>query len=397
MRWLDIGLKDVRVTLRDRGALGILLGMPMLLIVILGSALGNISSNVSKIPVAIVNEDKGDVGAKVTDGFFTDESLVKLFNASRVNSASDAVASVQRGDLAGALIVPADLTRRLDSGRPSTLTVYVDPGRQVSATVFSSVAQALSTRVSAASIAARTSVFYTQNVPAGPGFVYGVVGQAVSSASATDALSHVGMRESTSAQGVQVPTLSYYAAAMSVMFLLFGSMFGAFSLVRERDTWTLPRMLTTPATKTDIVGGKTLGVFFVGLAQFGVLFIFTNLIGVRWGNVAAIWLLAITTVLAASGLAVLIASLGRTVRAVSGFAQIFIQFMAAVGGSFIPVAQFPAWLQPLHYFSVNGWAIDGMLAAMRGGGLLSVLPSVAALMVMASAFFALGTWRLRWE
>ena len=77
MRWLDIGLKDVRVTLRDRGALGILLGMPMLLIVILGSALGNISSNVSKIPVAIVNEDKGDVGAKVTDGFFTDKSLVK--------------------------------------------------------------------------------------------------------------------------------------------------------------------------------------------------------------------------------------------------------------------------------------------------------------------------------
>ena len=397
MRWLDIGLKDVRITARDRGALGILLGMPMILIVILGSALGSISSNVSQIPIAIVNQDKGSVGGKVTDGFFTDKSLVKLFAAQRVSSAEDAVAAVQRGDLAGALVVPADLTRRLDSGRPSTLTVYVDPGRQVSATVFRTVAQALSTRVSAASIAARTSAFYVSSVPAGPGFVYGVIGQAVSSASATDALSHVGMAESTAAQGVQVPTLSYYAAAMSVMFLLFGSMFGAFSLVRERDTWTLPRMLTTPATKVDIVGGKTFGVFFIGLAQFGVLFVFTNLIGVRWGNLAVVWLLAIATVLAASGLAVLIASLGRTVRAVSGFAQIFIQFMAAVGGSFIPVSQFPAWLQPLHYFSVNGWAIDGMLVAMRGGGVLSVLPSIGALLAMAVAFFSLGAWRLRWE
>ena len=101
--------------------------------------------------------------------------------------------------------------------------------------------------------------------------------------------------------------------------------------------------------------------------------------------------------LAASGLAVLIASLGRTVRAVSGFAQIFIQFMAAVGGSFIPVSQFPAWLQPLHYFSVNGWAIDGMLVAMRGGGVLSVLPSIGALLAMAVPFFSLGAWRLRWE
>jgi hypothetical protein len=38
-----------------------------------------------------------------------------------------------------------------------------------------------------------------------------------------------------------------------------------------------------------------------------------------------------------------------------------------------------------------------MLAAMRGGGVLSVLPSVGALLVMAVAFFTFGAWRLRWE
>jgi ABC-2 type transport system permease protein len=74
-----------------------------------------------------------------------------------------------------------------------------------------------------------------------------------------------------------------------------------------------------------------------------------------------------------------------------------IQFMAAIGGSFFPVSQFPAWMQPLHYASVNGWAIDGILAVMRGGNAVAILPNVAALMAMATLFFAIGSWRLRWE
>jgi ABC-type multidrug transport system permease subunit len=71
--------------------------------------------------------------------------------------------------------------------------------------------------------------------------------------------------------------------------------------------------------------------------------------------------------------------------------------MAAIGGSFIPVTQFPAWMQPLHYVSVNGWAIDGILAVMRGSGAVAVLPNVAALLGIAAVFFAVGSWRLRWE
>jgi len=71
--------------------------------------------------------------------------------------------------------------------------------------------------------------------------------------------------------------------------------------------------------------------------------------------------------------------------------------MAAVGGSFFPVSQFPAWMQPLHYASVNGWAIDAVLAVMRGGSAVSVLPNVVALLAIAGAFFAIGSWRLRWE
>jgi ABC-2 type transport system permease protein len=310
----------------------------------------------------------------------------------------EARALVSSGELAGALVVPADFSRRLDTGRPSELTLYIDPGRQISGTIFRSVAESLSTHVSAASIAARTSAFYVTRLRVkDPTFIGRVIGQAVSSATQTGALSAVGLAETTAVKGKELSQLSYYSGAMSVMFLMFGAMFGAFSLVRERDNWTLPRMLMTPTPRAAVLGGKMLGVFMIGMAQFAVLVTFTSALGVKWGDPLAILLIAVSTVAAATGLSVFIAAVAKTVRAVSGLAQTLIQFMAAVGGSFVPVSVFPAWMQPLHLASVNGWAIDAILSTMRGGTTIDVLPNIAALLGIAALFFTIGAWRLKWE
>jgi linearmycin/streptolysin S transport system permease protein len=398
MRWVHIGLRDLTITVRDRASLGILLAMPIVLILILSSALGNLADNIGKTPVAIVNLDKGRVGAQVTDGFFEDGTLTELFLARKMHDVAAARDLVASGELAGALVVPADFTRRLNTGRPSVLTLYVDPGREIAGTIFRSVAESLSTHVSAASIAARTSAYYATRIPTrDPGFVGSVIGKAVRSATESGALTAVRLEETTATRGEELSQLAYYSGAMSVMFLMFGSMFGAFSLVRERDNWTLPRMLMTPTPRVEVLGGKMFGVFLVGLGQFLVLYSFTSALGVEWGDPLAIGLLALSTVAAATGLSIFIAAVAKTVRAVSGLAQLLIQFMAAVGGSFVPVSVFPAWMQPLHYVSVNGWAIDGILSTMRGGSALAVLPNVAVLLAMAATFFAIGAWRLRWE
>lgn len=153
----------------------------------------------------------------------------------------------------------------------------------------------------------------------------------------------------------------------------------------------------THATRAEIVGGKAFGVMLIGIIQFTVLFAFTSAIGVKWGDPVAVYLVAGSTVAASTGMAILIASVAKTVRSVSGIAQVSIQAMAALGGSFFPVAQFPEWLQPLHYFTVNGWAIDGILENMRGGGVIDILPNAGALLLMAALFLILGAWRLRWE
>jgi ABC-2 type transport system permease protein len=397
MRAFAVGWKDLRVTLRDRSALGILLAMPMVLILILGSALSGGGGSVSHVHVAVVNQDAGKLGKRVTDALFTNEQLTSIFDTRSMRDPAEARALVQRGDLVGALVVPSDFTKSVNAGRPVELTVYTDPGHEISAGVFRSVAEALSAQVSAASVAVRTTVHYMPVRALIDGGAGDAIQRAVRSATSTESLNAVTVDERDASRGRQIGNLDYYAAGMSVMFLLFGSMFGAFSLVRERNNWTLPRMLTSPAGKFEILGGKMLGVFVVGAVQWTALFAFTIALGVKWGDPLAVWLVALSTVAAATGLAVLLSTVGKTVRSVQGVGPLVIQLMAVFGGSMIPVSQFPDWLRPMHWATVNGWAIDGMLCAMRGEGMPAVWPSVVALLGLAAAFFALGVWRLRWE
>jgi ABC-2 type transport system permease protein len=393
-----IGIKDLKVTLRDRAAVAVLLAMPMVLILILGSALGGDRPGLSGVKVAIVNLDTGTTGARVTDSFFKDAKLRELFDAQSLRDPAEARDLVARGDLAGALIVGPDFTKKLNSGKPVQLTVLTDPGRQVSSGVFKSVAESLCMQVSAASVAVRTTIHYITPQAMMSGGVGGAVQKAISSATETEALSSVAVVERNGPKSRDISTMSYFSAGMSVMFLLFGSMFGAFSLMRERMNWTLPRMLTSHARKLDIIAGKMIGVFAVGLAQWTALFAFTMLLGGKWGpDLGAIWVLAMCTIAAAAGLSMLFASLAKSIRGVSGVAPLVIQFMAVMGGSMFPVTSFPAWLRPVHYATLNGLAMDGILGVMRGAGLAQVWPNALALLGMGAAFFTFGVWRLRWE
>jgi ABC-2 type transport system permease protein len=398
VRAWHIGMKDMTVTLRDKSALLILLAMPMVLILILGSALSDIGGNLAQTQVAIVNQDKGEVGAQVTDAFFTDSKVTELFEARRMRDPAEARDLVARGDLAGALVVPPDFSKKLNAGRPVKLTVYTDPGREISSAVFRGIAGAMSAQVSAASVAVRTTVHYAPTDVMTGGGIGPAIQRAVNSATSTEALSAVGVEERTAQRGREVPMVTYYAAGMSVMFMLFGSMFGAFSLARERADWTLPRILTAPVGKGDIIGGKAIGVYAVGLAQWVALYAFTLVLGVKWGeDVFALWLIALAMIGATTGLAMLFATVGTSVRAVSGVAPLAIQVFAIAGGSMFPVSAFPEWLKPLHYLTPNGWALDGILTVVRGGTLFDVWPSVLVPLAMGAAFFAVGVWRLRWR
>lgn len=408
-KWLHIAWKDTRVTARNRSAVIILLVFPSVLILILGLAFGGLGGGpqFGGIPVAIVNLDRGSatedktatvsIGAEITDALVDDRELGEIVDITTSGDTDATREAVASGELAAAVIIPADFTESIEEGDPTTLEVLQDPGSTVAAGVWTGIVRSIASRVSGEVIAVRTAVeaVAKTGVIAGAG-MSAVTSSAVAAASKADALGAVTVADARAAEKRQTTPLDYYAASMTAMFLLFGCMFGAFSFVEERSTQTMQRMLSSPTPSTSIVGGKLLAVVLLGIGQFGVLYLFTRLVlDTYWGDPVGVWLIVIGELIATAGLASVVSGLARTRRGVGGIAPITVQVMALLGGAFFPIAIFPAWLQPVQYVSIVGWAMDGFLALQNGAAASAVYGNAAALVAIGLVLFVVGVTLLR--
>lgn len=413
---LDIALKDARVWTRDVTALGVLLGMPVVLILILGSALGG-GGTQAGIPVAVVNLDRGvmapapgepptssrgamiELGTELTDSITSSERLADAFEIDELSTQEVALDRVAAGDLAAAVVIPRGFSERVNAGDPVSLLVLADPGAEVSAGIWESVMRSYAARYSAVSVAVQAAFEATARHD--PARLMTPDGQGALQQAVVDAVGHSGL-ESVSVVDTQAEVeaefgaLDFFGVTMTAMFLTFGAMFGAFSTIRERREQTLSRMLASPTSGSVVTAGKMLGIFGLGLAQFAVLYGFTRFVfGVDWGgDVAATILVAAAELAAVTGLAVLIAAFTRTERGAGGLGPLLIQIQALIGGAFFTISILPEWMQPVRYFSIIGWAIEGWQEVqLRGGGVPDVLVPVAALLGFAVLFFAVGAWR----
>ncbi|MGB4594175.1 MAG: ABC transporter permease [Coriobacteriia bacterium] len=403
---LNIARKDALIISRDRGALLVMLAMPLALIFILGSALGSIGQGDSlDIDVAIVNEDAGETGQRFVGGLTSSKEIDALFNI-EVSDDADAIrAEVERGDLTAALVIPQDLSAKIEAGTPVGLEVLQDPGSKIAAGIWAGVVRAGVANASAQIIAAHTlgdwyaARYANQMGAAAPGSNVPATAGPSSRQMSEFTFDAVAVKEIEAEVDKRISMISYYSAGMTGMFLLFGAMFGAFSFVKERREQTLARMLSTPATKLAIVGGKAIGVLMIGIGQFAILLVGTHfLFGVDWGaNIAATVLVGLAEALAAAGLAMTLAALGKSERAIGGIAPAAIMLFAATGGSMIPTEQLPSFLLPVQVISPVYWTVNGFIDLMQGASTADVLPGIGAVLAIGAVLFAFGVWRLRYE
>jgi ABC-type multidrug transport system permease subunit len=56
----------------------------------------------------------------------------------------------------------------------------------------------------------------------------------------------------------------------------------------------------------------------------------------------------------------------------------------------------PKWIQPIRFFSVVGFAMEGWRAVqVDGAGVAGVLVPAGALFALAAVFFGIGLWRMQ--
>ena len=195
--------------------------------------------------------------------------------------------------------------------------------------------------------------------------------------------------------------ISYYAAGIAVMFLLFSCAGAAGSLLDEQDSGTLERVLSTRVSMGRLLLAKWLHIAMLGTLQICVMFLWGRLMfGLDlFHHLPGFALVTVFTAAAASAFGLVLGTLSRTRQQLMGIANIVILSMSALGGSMFPREMMPPAIRSLGVITFNAWALEGYLDVFwRDAPLARLVPPLAVLAALALLFLILAR-RLarRWE
>lgn len=399
-----IGLKDLKVTFRERAALIMLLA-PFLLTLAMGFIAGEFSDDegggISGIPVAVVNQDEAGLGAYFKDTF--NEGYGGMFSLVEAENFSEARRQVEDDEVAAAVLIPVGFSNSIipdESGMTSDqvvkVEIYVNPARPISAGIIRDMVDGFLASVETSSVAGQAAV--GQLIEDGLISIEeaGQIGMEIGGrlSSQIGALSMItleGQEETTESEQAFSP-IAVLAPSMAILFLIYTtSSVGGRSILAERDDGTLPRMLTTPSTFSQVLGGKVLGTFLIGVVQVSILVAVSSLLfSLNWGDPLAVFLLILCAVAGATGWGILLASIAKTAGQVGNIGTALMLLFGILGGSFGGVAGLPGVMGIISRVTPNTWAQEGFIELAGQGTLSDILPSMAGLLVMAAILFAIA-------
>ncbi|HEU0297779.1 MAG TPA: ABC transporter permease [Anaerolineales bacterium] len=406
LKLLLIGLKDLKLMFRDRAALTFMLLAPFLLTIGMGFVTGRFSgssSGLSDIPVIIVNLDQAELGDALEE-VFNSEDLANLMEPTASPDPEAARRLIDEDKASAAVIILEGFTRSIipaegtefnqDYIEPESvqIEVYTNPSRPTGAGVIKAIVDEFISRVEEGRT--RDMTFIVQLMSSG------LLNPQNAESDVRGLFQNVEQSESTvitlrknmeGAQAIEFDLLAYFAPGMALMFLMYTVSYGGRSILAERSQGTLPRLLVSPTSTAQFLGGKVFGVFLTGVAQVGILILASTLFfGVKWGDALGILVLILAAVFGATGWGMLITALARTPAQVGSVGSATMLIFGILGGSFIDLEQFPPLMQTISKITPNAWGLDGFTTLALGGTLRNLMEPITALLTMGALLFGIS-------
>lgn len=409
-----IGLKDLKLIFRDRAALIFMLLAPFLLTVGMGFVTGRFGGNsgggLKDIPVVIVNLDDAELGNALVD-VFQSADLSELVEPTQLDDPDTARRLVDDDQTTAAIIIPQGFTESIiptqgmiaimQAGQavPAGLVqveVYANPARPTSAGVIKAIVDEFISRVEEGRISGMTSIFAIPGLTSLPAEQIEALSRAMLESADEEAFTSAAIALRTDNEGASAVTfdpLAYMAPGMALMFLMFTVSYGGRSILAERNQGTLPRLMVSPTTSAQILGGKVLGIFLSGVAQMSILIAASALLfGVKWGDPLGIMVLILAAVFGAAGWGMLLTAVVRTPGQVGALGSAVMLIFGILGGGFISLDMMPPVVRFLSGMTPNAWGLDGFQTLALGGTLANLGRPIAALLIMGSLLFGVSAF-----
>jgi len=420
---LRIGWINLR---RDRVAQALTFILPIVFFSIFATVFGGQGDvSTARIRIAVVDEDRTEVSARLIQGLRNEKGLRAQMttDASGTGATLDRAGAerlVRAGDVPVAVVIPQGLGEAFSkngfAGGGPSIQLLSDVSDRIAPQVVLGLLQKVAMTAAPDLVMQGglrqfeqyAGAMTPQQKAAVDAWLPRLKTQGQSGNSAAGAAPGGGMPVSVEVVDVmrtdnrRGSLVSFYAAGIGVMFLLFSSVGGAGgALLDEAEAGTLERLLSTNLGMTGVLIGKWIFLALVGFAQLTVMFLWGRIVfGLPlFSHVPGFAVMTIATASAAAALGLVLATLARSRAQLSGFSTILILTMSALGGSMFPRFLMSEGMQKLGLLTFNAWALDGYLKVFwRQAAVWELWPQVLVLAGLTAAFLA--TARIlarRWE
>lgn len=394
--------KEMLLLLRDLGGIAILFVMPMLLLVVITLVQDSTFKTISdiKIPVLLVDNDKGEVSKNIIDNLSESNS----FQILQKDTEEEAKEAVFAGKYQLAIVIPESLSTSLQKKvnqnvegilskfgleedsllvEKETIPVkevrlYFDPATQVS--FKSSVKNGIDKMISKIETQSIYKAFQSE------------LGEDEDE-SIFDTENFIAFKEILPTKNNEeiIPNSAQHNVPAWTLFAIFFIIVPlSINLVKEKNQGTFVRLRTQPVNYATVLGGKTIVYLGVCLIQFTLmllvgiyLFPAIGLPGVDvTGKLPLLYVVALFSGLAAIGLGLLLGTIAKTQEQAAPFGATMVVILAALGGVWVPVFVMPKFMQLISKISPMNWGLEAFYDVfLRNVSFVKILPEISLLLL----------------
>ena len=418
--------KDIKIFLSDKKVSLILILMPMILMTILGVAVGGMmKGDISPAKLAVVKKYKKEAvnleeifnvkaeslknvpeiidSEELFFGKFLDKTEVKKWLTYEIMEENEAKKLYEKGKIDGIIVLGENFYRDLSLSLLGMnkdniqIELYVDQNNS-KGIIVEEILYEFTDVISYISIANKSSMEKLMEKKQ-----YSKIAETMGNNAKIVNEKINGVKNSfedkEKENSKKVDGLSYYAIGMTAMFMLFGVTSASRTLLKEKQSGTFGRLIVSGVTYKDILIGKYLFAFFLTLYQFLLIIAYGAVVlKVDYGNLG---LLLLTLVISSGSLAsISLFLLALTIKSdsfnlINMVETVFIQILALLGGSMIPITNFPEIMQKASNFLINGIFIKTLLKLSSGGNFVDIKNYLFYILLNGLIFLILATITLK--
>ncbi len=359
MRLYGVLRKETLQILRDPSSIILAMVMPLVLLIIFGYG---VSLDAEHVPLALVNEDRGAMSRDLAARF----ALSPNFEIRPVRNMAQARVMIQNRAADGIILIQNDFTSRLETGSPSPVQLILNGIDANRARLIEGYGKTIGNLWAAQRLA--------QGKPAAGAMV--------------TISPRIWFNEAAVSRYFLIPGL------ITLIMTLIGILLTALVIAREWERGTMEAMLVTPLRKIDILLGKTLPYYVLGMLGMGMsVAVGTVLFDVPFrGSVGALILLSSLFMLTCLGFGLLLSAAIR-IQFVAAQISIVAGFLPAffLSGLIFDLESTPRVIQYISYIFPARYFVTISHTLFAAGDVWPVLlPNALVLALMAVLFLTLS-------